>query len=145
MLKRRTHILAQSIFLILLAAGQIMAQSTTFTYQGKLTDGSVPANGTYQMSFKLFDGSGNQVGSTSPDITTTVTNGVFTVQLDFGATAFSTGGDRYLEIYVRHSPADPYIRLSPQQPITSVPYAIRSQNASNADTATNSTQLGGVA
>jgi hypothetical protein len=61
---------------------------------------------------------------------------------------------RYLEIGVRPgnaAPADPYTKLTPRQPITSVPYAINAQYAANAGnaatavTATNSTQLAGVA
>ena len=31
------------------------SQSTTFTYQGKLADGGVAANGTYDLTFKLYD------------------------------------------------------------------------------------------
>jgi hypothetical protein len=30
-------------------------QNTTFTYQGRLTDQSVAANGQYSFEFKLFD------------------------------------------------------------------------------------------
>ena len=38
---------------------------TGFTYQGKLTDGGAPANGTYDFEFKLYDdlSVGSQVGS----------------------------------------------------------------------------------
>lgn len=146
-MKARTFAIVFLLLLATLTAVRIplYCQTNSFTYQGKLTDGGAPANGTYQMSFKLYDNNGNQIGSTISDVSTTVTNGIFTVQLDFGATAFSSGGDRYLEIYVRHNPADAYARLSPQQPITSVPYAVRSQSSANADTATNAAQLGGVA
>ena len=31
------------------------AQNTAFTYQGKLTDGTGPANGQYDLQFKLVD------------------------------------------------------------------------------------------
>jgi hypothetical protein len=31
--------------------------STAFTYQGQLTDGGGPANGTYDLRFILYDGS----------------------------------------------------------------------------------------
>jgi len=42
------------------------AQTPIFTYQGKLTDGAAPANGTYQMQFSLFDAlsGGTQHGAT---------------------------------------------------------------------------------
>ena len=42
------------------------AQSTAFTYQGRLTNGGSPANGIYDMQFALFDNltAGTQIGTT---------------------------------------------------------------------------------
>jgi hypothetical protein len=134
--------------LVLLAtAAAGLAQTPTFTYQGRLTDGGTPANGIYDMQFKLFDtptvGTGTQINSTITKGTVTVTSGVFTVRLDYGAAAFP-GGDRFLEISVRPaSSADPYTTLSPRQQITSEPYALRTAFAGSADIATNAQQLGG--
>ena len=97
------------------------AQSTGFTYQGRLTDAGVPANGNYEMQFTLFDAvvAGAQIGS-PVTVTVTVVNGIFTAPpLDFGAAAFD-GAARYLEIGVRPpgSP-DPFILLTPRQSILS--------------------------
>ena len=39
----------------LLLAVSMNAQTTQFTYQGKLSDASSPANGSYDFQFKLFD------------------------------------------------------------------------------------------
>src|SRR5215813_6022375 len=127
-----------------------MAQSTAFTYQGKLTDSGSLANAAYDMQFKLFDTAtnGTQIGATltfdgnsgnPPSVS--VTNGIFTVSLDFGSAALS-GADRYLEINVRPA-GNPggYQQLLPRQKLTSAPYAVQ---AINATTATNATQLGGV-
>jgi hypothetical protein len=136
-------------------AGFVYAQTSTFTYQGRFTDGGTAANGVYDMQFKLFDtpsvGAGNQIGSTITNGAVTVTNGVFTVQLDYSAAAFP-GADRFVEIGVRLAGSgDPYTVLSPRQPLTSTPYAIRAgatttaDTATTATTATNATQLGGVA
>ena len=33
----------------------VFAQGTAFTYQGRLNDGGAPANGTYDLTFALFD------------------------------------------------------------------------------------------
>lgn len=124
----------------------LLAQSTSFTYQGRLTDGGTPANGTYDLQFQLVDGGGNPQGAPNPNTITgvLVTNGVFTVTLDFGANGFP-GADRFLQISVKH-PADlSYTVLAPQQQITGAPYALRSLSASSADTAGNATALGGVA
>src|SRR5262245_52080823 len=82
--------------------GNANAQTTAITYQGKLSDNGAPANSTYDLQFKLFDAiaGGAQIGATLTKTTVQVTNGVFTVQLDFGVNAFS-GADRFLEIGVR--------------------------------------------
>jgi hypothetical protein len=139
-----------AILLVVLSA-VINAQSSTFTYQGRLTDSGTSANGTYEMQFKLFDGASNQVGSTVTNSAVTVTDGVFTVTLDYGAAAFS-GADRFLEIGVRPAgSANSFTVLAPRQQLTSAVYAIRSGSSAAADsattatTATNATQLGGVA
>src|SRR5262249_47705445 len=115
----------------------ILAQGTAFTYQGKLTDSGNLANGSYDLQFKLFDtvmvGTGTQQGSTVTVSNVVVTNGIFTVNLDFGvcATCFN-GANRFLEIAVRPSGGS-FTTLAPRQPITSTPYALKSQNATSAD------------
>jgi len=113
-----------------------------FTYQGRLTDSGSPANGTYDLKFSLFDaltdgnpaGSPNTVTLSNPGVQ--VTNGVFTVQLDFGAGGFN-GDNRYLEIAVRSHNSDPntpaYTTLTPRQQLTSSPYAIHSTSATTAE------------
>src|SRR6185503_2130244 len=72
-----------------------------------------------------------------------VNAGVFTVTLDFGGNSF-TGANRFLEISARPSGAASFILLTPRQPITSTPYAVRSVTASNAEMANNAQQLGGI-
>lgn len=98
---------------------------TAFTYQGQLTDNGSPANGTYDFSFLLYDAltGGTQVGASIvvPDVS--VSEGLFTAQLDF-QNVFD-GQAIWLEIYVR--PGDStgtYTTLSPRQPLTAAPYAL---------------------
>ena len=88
--------------LALLTAPAALAQTTSFTYQGRLGDGGSLANGVYDLQLSLFDAvsAGNQVGSTLTYNDVTVTNGVFTLSPDLGAAAFS-GASRFLEIAVR--------------------------------------------
>src|SRR6266536_4419505 len=90
------------VLAILLGATMTLAQTSSFTYQGRLTDGGTAANGNYDLQFALFDSlsGGAQVGSTQNVNTVAVSNGVFTVSLDFGANAF-TGANRFLEISAR--------------------------------------------
>src|SRR5205809_6363731 len=133
------------LLLILLAEGAALAQTTAFTYQGRLTDGGTPANGNYDLQFALWDSSsgGSQIGATQNFSNMSVSSGIFTVTLDFGANAFP-GTNRFLEISSRLTGASAFTLLTPRQQITSTPYAVRSANATLADTSTNATQLGGV-
>jgi hypothetical protein len=96
------------------------------------------------MQFSLYDGpsSGTQIATVSRT-GVSVTNGTFTVQLDFGPAAFP-GADRYLEIALKKPADTTYTTLTPRQQVTSTPYSIRALNATNADTATNATQLNGT-
>jgi hypothetical protein len=96
-----------------------------FTYQGSLKDGGNPANGQYDFTFELYDAltGGNQVGTTQTFLNQMVTEGLFTVSLDFGVSAFQ-GQARWLEIAVRQAGGGAYTTLSPRQSLTAVPYAM---------------------
>jgi hypothetical protein len=100
------------------------ALGTAFTYQGqlKVEDGLV--NDTCEMAFRLYDQDtgGNQAGTA---ITTTVpiTDGLFTVSLDFGSNVF-TGDGRWLAIAVQCSGDGDFTSLSPRQALTPAPYAL---------------------
>ena len=99
----------------------------TFLYQGQLLDGGSAPTGEYDFKFEIWDTYilGSQVGPTLTRGGVTVTDGVFTVGLDFGAQYFD-GQDLYLQIGVRPGPAsdpDPYTTLTPRQMVTAAPYA----------------------
>jgi endosialidase-like protein len=131
------HSFAFVLALLSVSLGAISAQgqTTSFTYQGRLTDGGTAANGNYDLQFALFDSlsGGTQVGSTQTLNTVAVSNGVFTVSLNFGANAFP-GANRFLEISARPTGAASFTLLTPRQQITSTPYAVRSLIAATADT-----------
>jgi hypothetical protein len=111
------------------------AQGTAFNYQGRLNDNGTPANGSYDLSFTLCDAvtNGTAIG-TLTNTATGVTNGLFTVMLDFGGVF--NGSNYWLEIAVRANGGGVFTTLSPRQPMTPTPYAIYSANAGNATTAT---------
>ena len=117
------------VFCVMLAVSTY-AQTSTFTYQGRMNDGASPANGTYNMQFSLWDAvaGGAQLGSTITNTSVSVVNGVFTVQLDYTASPFAAGADRWIQIAVK-KPADAsYTTLTPRQQLTSSPYAITANN-----------------
>jgi hypothetical protein len=75
---------------------------TAFTYQGQLTEAGAPATGQYDLQFTLYDApsGGTQVGPRLSTNAVAVSEGLFTVSLDFGAGVF-TGNGRWLELSVR--------------------------------------------
>ena len=130
-----------SIALILAAAITTFAQTTEFTYQGKLNDTGTPA-AAYDFVFRLC---ASESASCLPPLATSFQSGVpvssggiFTVKLDFGSMNFD-GTERFLEIGVRRANEGSYITLAPRQKLTSAPYAVQSLKA------TDALNLGGVA
>ena len=97
---------------------------TDFTYQGQLKDAGVGADGEFDFKFRLYDLTSTQVGGEIEFEFVQVTDGLFTVELNFGAGVF-TGDALWLEIDVRASGSgDPFATLSPRQPLTAAPYAL---------------------
>ena len=99
---------------------------TSFTYQGRLNSNGGQANGSYDMEFILLDAAYNPLIFSAFD-PVGVTNGLFTVMLDYGP-AFD-GSQRFLRIGVRpHGDTNYYTFLSPPQTFTAAPYAIYAEN-----------------
>jgi hypothetical protein len=116
---------------------------TAITYQGRLSDGGVAANGSYDLRFILYDAlnGGAQVGTIVSVENVGVTDGFFTTTLDFGAGVFS-GDARYVEVGVRPGASiGNYTILSPRQPVTPAPYALFALN----DNLSDGVQIGTVA
>lgn len=102
------------------------AIGTGFTYQGQIDSNGSSINGTCDFQFTLYDGStgGTQIGATQTSNSVNVTNGLFTVSLDFGSNAFN-GDARWLEMAAR-CPAGGggYTTLTPRQSLAPAPYAL---------------------
>ncbi|MEI7807688.1 MAG: tail fiber domain-containing protein [Verrucomicrobiota bacterium] len=126
-------------FIILHSAFMLSAhaQGTAFTYQGRLNDGANPANGSYDLTFALFDAgsTGAQLAGTVTNQATAVSNGLFTVTLDFGNQF--PGANRWVEIAVRTNGVGTFSTLAPRQPITATPYALQAANATTAGSASS--------
>jgi type VI secretion system secreted protein VgrG len=97
---------------------------TSFTYQGRLSSGINAAAGLYDLTFSVWDAStgATQVGNTLTNAAVGVTNGLFTVTLDFGSGVFD-GNARWLEIGVRTNGSTSFVILAPRQALTATPYA----------------------
>ncbi len=104
---------------------------TAFTYQGRLNDGLGPANGIYDLSFSVYDSTnlpGTLIAGPLTNSATAISNGLFTVTLDFGTNVFN-GTERWLEIGVRTNGASSFVTLVPRQKVTPTPYALMSLEA----------------
>ncbi len=122
---------------LLLLALPVVSQaqiSTAFSYQGRLRNDSAYINGTCNFNFSLFDAAsgGSQLGSTVSKTGVVVTDGYFTVTLDFGDVF--NGDNRYLQVSQVNcgNPGDP-INLSGRVQISKVPSAIFATNAIQAN------------
>jgi hypothetical protein len=104
-------------------AGPEATIGSAFTYQGRLDKDSAPASGNFDFQFALFDAvtGGSQIGSTIVAKSVPVSNGVFTVVLDFGRVFWE--GQRFLEVSVRPVSSGGFTKLTPRQPITPAPVA----------------------
>ena len=141
--------LVTGLLTIFFGATTTFAQSNTeFTYQGKLSDGGIPANGNYDIEFKIYDcATCNPTEGTGTfpisivKLNVPVTNGIFTVGLDYGEVF--DGLPTWIRIAVRPAGAGGLTILDPRQKVNSVPNAIYSVNAGAAGEALNSAKLGG--
>ena len=108
-----------AISLILLALTTVALADTTINYQGQLRQAGQPFSGMADLKFLLFDEltDGNQIGATLSLADWPVDDGLFQVELDFGANAF-TGQVRFLEVHVDDTP------LTPRQVVRPAPMAL---------------------
>jgi hypothetical protein len=133
-------------FFLFNAVVKLSAQGTAFSYQGRLNDSGAPANAAYDLRFALYDAvtNGNSLNGPLTNSAVFVTNGLFTVTLDFGAGVF-TGPNRWLSIGVRtNGDTNAFTVLWPRQPVLPVPYAIFANSASNLTGTLAATQLTGT-
>jgi hypothetical protein len=122
------------------------AQSTAFSYQGRLTDNGAPANGRYDLRAALFDSASGAilVGATNTLPNVAVSNGLFTVHFDFGD-AWTVGGVvRWLELSVRTNGGWVFTTPPPRQAILPVPSACWAANASQAVTISGTVPASGL-
>jgi hypothetical protein len=115
---------------------------TAFTYQGRLADGGNPASGIYDLRFTIYDAlaGGNAIGGVLTNGATEVTNGLFTVVLDYGKVF--TGQALWLEIGVRsNGAAADFTVLSPRQALTPATYALYAASAGTAASAASAASV----
>lgn len=132
--------LLAALVLVLLLAGassaRLSAQTTSepaavpigtsFTYQGQLQQDGTAVRRLCDFEFTLWDAEagGTQVGPVNLRNSVSVRNGMFTVQLDFGPSAFPAES-RWLQIAVGcPAGSGPSTTLLPREVVGPVPYAL---------------------
>jgi hypothetical protein len=124
--RKKTYI---TIFACLLASDWALAQTsvgTAFSYQGQLRQSGTLANGSFDMEFVLFDNSDPNQGTALGTVSLNgvdVSQGLFSVDLDFGGSAFADQA-RWLQIKVAPAGSGIFTALDPLQRLTPSPFAI---------------------
>ncbi len=137
-MKRKLIAAFLSIVSLVASTTILMAQVTSFTYQGFLTDRGAPANGAYDLQFNLYSVNSGGSALTSPIVVSDlrITNGLFSVSLNFGSQF--AGSDRWLEIGFRSGASSGFFtNVVPRQVITAVPYAMFAPSAGTAGLASS--------
>ena len=105
-----------------LAASPAFSIGSNFTYQGSLVDAGLPANGVYDLEFRLQTPAAVGVGSPLVMNDVAVCGGLFSVDLDFGP--LITSANFQLQIGVRPgASAGAFTALSPATALTPAPQA----------------------
>ena len=113
---------------------------TAFTYQGRLEIAGAPANGLHDLRFRAWlddNDPNNPIGPVVCKDNVTVSDGLFTTQLDFGPNVM-LGFPLWLEIEVRadttpgNCGSGSYQMLTPRQELKPAPYAVFATTAQTA-------------
>jgi hypothetical protein len=91
---------------------------------GSASVGTSAATGLYDLVFSLWSAGtgGARVGPAVTNAVVGVTNGLFTVSVDFGTGVFD-GTARWLEVGVRTNGGESFVTLTPRQALAAAPYA----------------------
>jgi hypothetical protein len=122
---------------VLLSTGVAMAE-TAISYQGRLDAGGQAFNGSVDLDFELYDAAsgGSAMGAPVTINGVAVQQGLFQVELDFGAQAWELG--RWLQITVDGQ------LLSPRQKVTAAPLAARAESVIEEAIGSQELEDGGV-
>ncbi len=118
------------ILLLAVVSTSVMAVplTTEFTFQGELIDSGSPANGDFDVNFRLYDtaAGGSEVGTVVFVDDLTVSNGLIQTDIDFGDVPFM-GEAVWVQVEIRPGTSvGAFEVLSPRQKVTLTPYSIQS-------------------
>ncbi len=105
--------------------------------RASLQQNGTNANGAFNFEFALFatNAGGASIAGPVTNNTVSVTNGLFTVNIDFGSAPF-TGASNWVEISVETNGGNSFTTLAPRVALTPAPTAIFAENV-NTSTLSN--------
>ncbi len=147
----RATLIAVTLISSIASASAQTPAGTSISYQGQLMRLGSAVNDSADFRVTLWDAEidGDQVGGSLEQRfdNLLVIDGIFDLQLDFGANAFGADA-RWLEIEVRspHDPSDtlPFVTLEPRQRVTASPYSLHTRGIT-VDAAGNAAVAGTMA
>ncbi len=105
-------------------------QSSSFSYQGSLSEGGGLADGMYDLEFGLYSAlTGGSELATSESLGVQVLDGLFTTVVDFDSDQLEFGLDWYMEIRVRPEGEASYTALNPRVALGVIPNAVHAEVA----------------
>lgn len=111
-----------------------LAPATPFTYQGKLIYNGVAVTGEYDLMVEIYNAPEDGDLLDRVEVSgVRVSNGIFTVPLDISNDLFSRFDTTYIDLQVRPSGGDDFVRLTPRVRIGSAPYSGVALNARSLD------------
>lgn len=124
-----------TLILLAMSVSNSVAQTTEFTYQGKLTVAGAQSP-TYDFEFYLCDSNAasceTPLAVNSRAGVAVFVGGTFSVGLDFGD-ANLNGADLFLEIRVKRPTESTYTTLAPREKIRSAPYAVQARRSEDSN------------
>lgn len=119
------HLVKHIVVTWIVGAAALASADFSVSYQGRLTDGGNPVNGTYEMFFVIFDAPTDGTQLDFVNLTgVPVVDGYFTVELDFPGPQVFSNDNRWVEIRVTPAGGLQTI-LQPRQPVKPVPRSLR--------------------
>lgn len=128
----RTAALALLVLLLCLVTARSQSLNSTTTFQGSLNFEGVPANGTFDLAYRVVnsaaDAAGDSGGPMQTNRAVAVSQGVFTTEIEIPLAALDWA-QRFLDLQIRPSGDGVFQPLAPRLPITPVPAALVADTA----------------
>jgi len=143
---KKTFFAAIAVAFIVTFQLGVIAQTTVVPHEGSLLVGGSPANGTYDLRFILYTTQAGavQVGNPVERLNVNISNGSYSVDIDFGSMPFTTQSVLWVDISYKLAGGGGYTFTGVREQIKASGYAIRAHYATTAGYAQTADSIGGL-